>query len=97
MLINSPYIRELADAFAIRISPPSDDDLSTIVTNAYRLALNRAPSNNELQAATQFIELQQKDYEQSNSSNAKSAALADFAQAMFSLKRIHLRRLTRQS
>ena len=85
LLINSPYIRELAQAFAARISPQSDDDLSTIVTNAFRLALNREPSKSELRAATQFIKAQQKDYEQSNSSKAKSAALADFAQAMFSL------------
>jgi hypothetical protein len=83
LLINSPYIRELAQAFAVRISPKSDDDLSTIVSNAYRLALNREPSNNELQAAMQFIERQQKGYEQSNTANAKSAAIADFAQAVF--------------
>jgi hypothetical protein len=85
LLINSPYIRELAQTFAARISPQSGDDLSTIVTNAYRLALNREPSNNELQAATQFIDRQNKDYEQSNSANARSAALADFAQAVFSI------------
>jgi hypothetical protein len=85
LLVNSPYIRKLAEAFAVRISMQSDDELSTIVSNAYQLTLNRKPSNNELQAATQFIEIQQKDYEQSNSPNTKTAALADFAQAMFSL------------
>jgi mono/diheme cytochrome c family protein len=85
LLINSPYIRELALAFAARISQQPEDDLSTIVTNAFRLALNREPSKGELRAAIQFIKAQQKDYEQSNSSKTKSAALADFAQAMFSL------------
>jgi mono/diheme cytochrome c family protein len=85
LLINSPYIRELAQAFAARISQQPEDDLSTIVTNAFRLALNREPSKGELRAAIQFIKAQQKDYEQSNSSKTKSAALADFAQAMFSL------------
>ena len=85
LLINSPSIRELAQAFAVRISQQSGDGLSTIVGNAYRLAFNRKPSSNELQAATQFIEAQLKDYEHSNSANAKSAALADFAQALFSL------------
>jgi mono/diheme cytochrome c family protein len=85
LLINSPYIRELAQAFAARISQQPEDDLSTIVTNAFRLALNREPSKGELRAAIQFIKAQQKDYEQSNSSKTKLAALADFAQAMFSL------------
>jgi hypothetical protein len=61
------------------------EDLPTIVTNTYWLALNRRPSNYELQAAMQFIERQQNDYEQSNTANAKSAALADFAQAVFAL------------
>jgi hypothetical protein len=70
---------------AVRISPQFDDDLSAIVTRAYRLALNRSPSNNELHAAIQFIERQQKDYARSNAANAKSAALADFAQAVFSI------------
>jgi hypothetical protein len=85
LLINSPYLRELSQAFAARLSPQSDDDPSTIVSRAYRLALNREPSSNELLAATQFIERQQEDYEQDNAANAKSAALADFAQAVFSV------------
>ena len=85
LLINSPYLRELSQAFAARISPQSDDDPSTIVSRAYRLALNREPSSNELLAAKQFIERQQGDYEQDNAANAKSAALADFAQAVFSV------------
>jgi hypothetical protein len=85
LMINSPYIRELAQAFAARISQRPEDGLSTIVTNAFQLALNRDPSKGELRAAIQFITAQQKDYEQSNSSKSTSAALADFAQAIFSL------------
>jgi hypothetical protein len=85
LMINSPYIRELAQAFAARISQRPEDGLSTIVTNAFQLALNREPSKGELRAAIQFITAQQKDYEQSNSSKSTSAALADFAQAIFSL------------
>jgi cytochrome c553 len=85
LMINSPYIRELAQAFAARISQRPEDGLSTIVTNAFQLALNREPSKGELRAAIQFITAQQKDYEQSNFSKSTSAALADFAQAIFSL------------
>ena len=85
LLINSPYLRELAQAFAVRISAKSGEDLSAIVTRGYRLALNRDPSSDELQTVIQFIERQQHDYEQTNSANAKSAALTGFAQAVFSI------------
>lgn len=62
-----------------------DDDLATFVSKAYRLALNRPPSNDELKFAIQFILSQQQDYEQNNAALARSAALADFAHTLFSL------------
>jgi hypothetical protein len=62
-----------------------DDDLATFVSKAYRLSLNRQPSNDELKFAIQFILSQQQDYEQNNPAHARSAALADFAHTLFSL------------
>jgi hypothetical protein len=79
------YSQKLPTILKEKTHEPLDDDLSEIVSNAYRFALNREPSSNEMQAATQFIERQQKDYNQNNSAHAKSAAIADFAQAVFSL------------
>jgi mono/diheme cytochrome c family protein len=61
------------------------DDLSTFVSDAYWLALNRKPSNSELTVGIQFIRSQQKDYEQNNTAHARPTALADFAHAVFSL------------
>jgi hypothetical protein len=61
------------------------DDLSTFVSRAYRMALNREPSNHELRMAMHFITTQQADYEQHLSATARATALADFVQAVFSL------------
>ena len=98
LLVNSPYVRKLAAAFAARIAPQKlptilkdkshvrlDDDLSTFVSNAYRFALNREPSSNELQAATQFIERQEREYVAGGKANSRSLALTDFCQAVFCL------------
>ena len=60
-------------------------DLSTFVSDAYWLALNRKPSNSELKLGVQFIRSQQIDYEQNNTVHARPTALADFAHAVFSL------------
>jgi hypothetical protein len=79
------YAQKLPVILKEKAHERSGDDLSTFVNNAYRLALNRKPSNNELKVAIQFITIQQKDYEQTNSSHPRSTALADFAQAIFSL------------
>jgi hypothetical protein len=79
------YAQKLPTILKEKAHERSGDDLSTFVNNAYRLALNRKPSNNELKVAIQFITIQQKDYEQTNSSHPRSTALADFAQAIFSL------------
>lgn len=87
LLINNPVIRKLATAFAARISKQPDASLTDIIHNAYRLALNRAPSKTEHQAALRFVELQQAEY----TKNARSLALADLGQAIFSLNEfIHI-------
>ena len=83
--INSPYVRELAEAFAARISDKANGELPTIVTRAYRHALNREPSQDELSAAIAFIEAQQAEYANNGGANARATALADFAQAILAL------------
>jgi len=79
------YSQKLPTIQEKKTHQPLDDDLATFVSKAYRLALNREPSKKELQVAIQFIIIQQKDYEQNNSAHARSTALTDFAQAIFSL------------
>lgn len=83
--INSPYIRELAEAFASRISDKADDSLATIVTRAYGLALNRDPSQSELSVAIEFIQGQHAEYAKSGHAKPRATAVADFTQAIFAL------------
>jgi len=55
------------------------------VTRAYRHALNREPSQDELSAAIAFIEAQQAEYAGNGGANAWVTAVADFTQAIFAL------------
>ena len=83
--INSPYVRELAEAFTARISDKANGELPTIVTRAYRHTLNREPSQGELSAAIAFVEAQQAEYASNGGANARATAVADFAQAILAL------------
>ncbi|MDB4624654.1 PSD1 and planctomycete cytochrome C domain-containing protein [Rubripirellula sp.] len=62
-----------------------DGNLASLVSKAYHLALNRPPSNHELTMSLQFIRLQLQDYDESSLGHARGAALADFAQTLFSI------------
>ncbi|MCP4890042.1 MAG: DUF1553 domain-containing protein, partial [Planctomycetaceae bacterium] len=83
--INSPYIRELAESFATRISDKADGNLPVIVTRAFSHALNREPTESERTAGVGFIETQQAEYERTGEINATGKAIADFAQAILAL------------
>jgi hypothetical protein len=83
--INSPHVRELAEAFATRISDKADGNLPVIVTRAFSHALNREPTERERTAAVGFIESQQAEYERTGEINAQGKAVADFAQAILAL------------
>ena len=63
----------------------TDGKLASFVSKAYRLALNRPPSSHELKRSLQFIRLQLQDYDEANLGHARRAALADFAQTLFSI------------
>jgi hypothetical protein len=65
--MNSPHVRRYAAAFAKRLPPGSMEES---VNAAYRLALGRLPSRDELSLATSAL--------------AKGLTLADFCQALFS-------------
>ena len=58
LLLNSPTALKRAEAFAARLRRDSSADESRRVTDAYRLALGRAPSDGERQAALAFLDRQ---------------------------------------
>jgi hypothetical protein len=53
ILLNSPFMHQQAGAFAVRLW--GEADTTAQVTRAYRLALGRAPSHDELETALAFL------------------------------------------
>ncbi len=79
LLMNSPQIREWSLAFARRLlkDPVADGkDFSRLISRAYSIALCRAPSGAEMNAAAAFIS--------SGLAAGPEKAVADFCQALLS-------------
>jgi Protein of unknown function (DUF1553)/Protein of unknown function (DUF1549)/Planctomycete cytochrome C len=55
-LLNDPFVIQQSDHFAARLADAHEDDVRGQVSVAYRLALGREPSAEELALAEQFIE-----------------------------------------
>ena len=87
LLMNSPHVRSWATAFAKRFAPSPDrsQPLAEIVSRAYRLALNRTPTETESADAIAFIEQQRTRYRAEQKPDAREMALTDFAQVVLSL------------
>jgi mono/diheme cytochrome c family protein len=98
-LLNNPQVRELARSFASRLiaeqrSESSDSNSGATVTSpkwsdvvgrAYRVALGRAPADDEVTAAAVFLEGQTARHAAANATDARQLALADFCQALLCL------------
>jgi hypothetical protein len=82
LLMNSPYVRSWAAAFAKRIS---SENQSQPIDAAYGLALNRPPNPTERADALDFLEKQAARYRAQENSNPEEQALTDFAQVILNL------------
>jgi hypothetical protein len=82
MFMNSPQGRQYAEAFATRLEATPAEQR---VTNAYRIAFGRVPSEKEAALATQFIAAQSAAYQTASKPNANHLALTDFCQTLFSM------------
>ena len=95
ILLNSPFMHQQAGAFAVRLW--GEADTTAQVTRAYRLALGRAPSHDELETALAFLAKQAESLRDrlrarktvalpeampEGADPAKVAALADFCLAL---------------
>jgi hypothetical protein len=85
LLMNSPYVRSWAGAFARRFAPTPEAPLADAVARAYSLALNRSPTKRERADAVAFIEQQTARYGAEKKTDAREQALTDFAQVVFGL------------
>jgi hypothetical protein len=84
LLINSPVVREWAEALARRARPEATVTLDEVVERAYRLALLRAPREEERAAARAFLARQVQAHAAAGREEAETAALADFCQVLLS-------------
>jgi len=82
-MMNSPFVRGLAEKFARRVRPDATVPLEQAVTEAYRIALARTPTESELETMTQFTMQQAASY--GDAPQAMDTAFADFCQLVFCL------------
>ena len=82
-MMNSPYVRELAEKFALRIRPDESVAIPEVIHRAYTHALSRPPSTVEEQQMSSFIKGQAESY--GNTDEAMKMAIADFCQTVICL------------
>jgi hypothetical protein len=85
LLMNSPFVRDWAGAFAKRIRAESGESIMHSVNKAYEMALNRRPSRLELAEGAAFIAAQTERHRTSGIAHPENLALTDFAQVVLNL------------
>jgi hypothetical protein len=78
LLMNNPQVRSYARSFAKRVAPQEDVASDAAVKSAYRTALSREPTIDELADALAFLETQAKSY----AADGRHLALVDFCQVL---------------
>ena len=82
-MMNSPYVREMAEKFARRIRPDDKVPADEVVRRAYTRALARPPTPGEQRQMVAFIEGQAASY--GSDAQAMQLAVADFCQTVICL------------
>lgn len=82
-MMNSPFVRNIAEKFAADIGSENDLTNEAIVEKAYWLALSRPPENDEASRMVGFLNSQTQSY--GTAANAKKMALVDYCQIMLCL------------
>ena len=81
-MLNNPRMRDFARSLARRAAPTPDTKLDAALRGAYKTALAREPSAEELTDAVAFVEEQMTTY---SSADRRERALADFCQVLMCL------------
>jgi hypothetical protein len=84
-LLNDPQVRTYAHAFARRVGPDAKTSAENSVTAAYRIALGRPPTAEELADALSFVKNQAESYAAAGKADARELALTDFCQTLMCL------------
>ena len=82
-MMNSPFVRELAEKFAKRVRTDANIPMQQVVVRAYTIAISRKPTENELATMLKFIDQQSASY--GEMPEAKALAVADFCQLVLCL------------
>ncbi len=77
-LLNNPFVRDCAKAFAKRIAPKPDTPFDESVKNAYLIALGRQPDTDESKDSVEFLTAM-------STKTSREQALTDFCQALMGL------------
>lgn len=84
-LMNNEFILQQAGFFAERISSEAGTDARKQVGAAFKLALNRQPSEKEMTWSLEFLRTQAAGYAERKNEKPDAAALRDFCHAVFNL------------
>ena len=82
-MMNSPFVRQLAEQFSKRVRPNAEKSLENTVDDAYAVALCRPPTADERSLMLTFIKNQAESY--GNNAAATDTAVADFCQLILCL------------
>lgn len=75
-LLNSPIIRDLATKFAANVWPSAETPIEEAIDRAYRVALSRPVTDEELKTMIDFIQRQKES--RGNDAKAEALAVRDF-------------------
>src|SRR5205085_1704517 len=85
LLMNNQHIREAARSFARGVCPNPQTTTDTAIRAAYRIALTREPTAEELADGIAFVHAQAESYKSAGNGDGRELALADFCQAVMCL------------
>lgn len=87
LILNGPQVRSWAKTFAdrARTNMRIDEEFDTAVRQAYKLALGREPSRDEMSDSVAFLNAQAASYQADGKPDPRILALTDFCQAVMAL------------
>ena len=84
-LLNNEFVLQQAKSFAVRVLSEAGAQYEEQVRTAYRIALSRAPSDEELELNIAFLHRQHALHDHDAKSDPALAALIDLCNVMFNL------------
>ncbi len=84
-LMNNEFVLQQSGFFAERVAAEAGSDTQKQIAAAFKLALNRQPSEKELAWSSEFLQKQAAGYTERKNEKPASAALRDLCHSLFNL------------